>query len=76
MAVFGALRDASSDYWGRRVIEKHAGVPQLGELDYLLNSADDGVGALGLDLVNNLRHHVANSTRRSNLQSFRKSPKP
>jgi serine/threonine-protein kinase HipA len=45
--VFGALRDAGPDYWGRRVIEKYAGVPQLGELDYLLNSADDRAGALG-----------------------------
>lgn len=45
--VFGALRDASPDYWGRRVIEKHAGVPQLGEIDYLLHSPDDRAGALG-----------------------------
>src|SRR6185437_1740795 len=48
--VFGALRDAGPDYWGRRVIEKHAGVAQLGELDYLLNSADDRAGALGFGL--------------------------
>ncbi|KRQ15553.1 type II toxin-antitoxin system HipA family toxin [Bradyrhizobium manausense] len=48
--VFGALRDAGPDYWGRRVIEKHAGVPQLGELDCLLNSADDRAGALGFGL--------------------------
>lgn len=48
--VFGAVRDAGPDYWGRRVIEKHAGVPQLGELDYLLNSADDRAGALGFGL--------------------------
>ncbi|WP_407114480.1 type II toxin-antitoxin system HipA family toxin [Bradyrhizobium sp. LMG 9283] len=48
--VFGALRDAGPDYWGRRVIEKHASVPQLGELDYLLNSADDRAGALGFGL--------------------------
>ncbi|MCP3380621.1 HipA domain-containing protein [Bradyrhizobium sp. CCGUVB4N] len=48
--VFGALRDAGPDYWGRLVIEKHAGVPQLGELDYLLNSADDRAGALGFGL--------------------------
>jgi serine/threonine-protein kinase HipA len=48
--VFGALRDAGPDYWGRRIIEKHAGVPQLGELDYLLNSADDRAGALGFGL--------------------------
>lgn len=45
--VFGALRDAGPDYWGRRVIEKHAGRAQLGELDYLLASPDDRAGALG-----------------------------
>lgn len=44
--VFGALRDASPDYWGRRVIEKHAGLAQLGEIDYLLHSPDDRAGAL------------------------------
>ena len=44
--VFGALRDAGPDYWGRRVIEKHAGRAQLGELDYLLESPDDRAGAL------------------------------
>jgi serine/threonine-protein kinase HipA len=44
------LRDAGPDYWGRRVIEKHAGLAQLGELDYLLNSADDRAGALGFGL--------------------------
>ncbi len=48
--VFGALRDAGPDYWGRRVIEKHAGVPQLGELDYLLFAPDDRAGALGFGL--------------------------
>ena len=48
--VFGALRDASPDYWGRRVIEKHAGVAELEELDYLLRSPDDRAGALGFGL--------------------------
>ena len=48
--VFGALRDASPDYWGRRVIEKHSGLVQLGELDYLLQSPDDRAGALGFGL--------------------------
>jgi serine/threonine-protein kinase HipA len=48
--MFGALRDASPDYWGRRVIEKHAGRANLGELDYLLNSPDDRAGALGFGL--------------------------
>ena len=48
--VFGALRDASPDFWGRRVIEKHAGVAELTELDYLLRSPDDRAGALGFGL--------------------------
>jgi serine/threonine-protein kinase HipA len=48
--TFGALRDSGPDYWGRRVIEKHAGIPQLGEIDYLLQSADDRAGALGFGL--------------------------
>ncbi len=48
--VFGALRDAGPDYWGRRVIEKHSGLVQLGELDYLLQSPDDRAGALGFGL--------------------------
>lgn len=48
--LFGALRDAGPDYWGRRIIEKHAGLPELGELDYLLHSPDDRAGALGFGL--------------------------
>jgi serine/threonine-protein kinase HipA len=48
--IFGALRDASPDYWGRRVIEKHAGNTPLGEIDYLLYSPDDRAGALGFGL--------------------------
>lgn len=48
--VFGALRDASPDYWGRRVIERHLGKAGLGEIDYLLHSPDDRAGALGFGL--------------------------
>jgi len=48
--VFGALRDAGPDYWGRRVIERHVGKLQLSELDYLLYSPDDRAGALGFGL--------------------------
>lgn len=48
--VFGALRDAGPDYWGRRIIERHAGKAQLSEMDYLLNSPDDRAGALGFGL--------------------------
>jgi len=48
--VFGALRDSGPDYWGRRVIERHAGKARLGELDYLLYAPDDRAGALGFGL--------------------------
>ena len=48
--VFGALRDASPDYWGRRVIERHLGKAQPGEMEYLLYSPDDRAGALGFGL--------------------------
>lgn len=48
--IFGALRDASPDYWGRRIIERHFGSPGPDELDYLLYSPDDRAGALGFGL--------------------------
>lgn len=48
--VFGALRDSGPDWWGRRVIERHGGMTQLTELDYLLRSPDDRAGALGFGL--------------------------
>ncbi|HEX8390958.1 MAG TPA: HipA domain-containing protein [Longimicrobium sp.] len=43
--VFGALRDAAPDAWGRRVIERIAGKP-LNEVDFLLESPQDRAGAL------------------------------
>jgi serine/threonine-protein kinase HipA len=48
--VFGTLRDASPDYWGRRVIQRHLGKAQPGEMEYLLYSPDDRAGALGFGL--------------------------
>ena len=48
--IFGALRDAGPDYWGRLVIEKHSGKTALGELDYLLYSPEDRTGALSFGL--------------------------
>ncbi|MBX3701907.1 MAG: type II toxin-antitoxin system HipA family toxin [Dokdonella sp.] len=48
--VFGVLRDAGPDYWGRLVIERHAGRAPADELGYLLESADDRAGALGFGL--------------------------
>lgn len=62
--VFGALRDASPDFWGRRVIEKHAQKSMLGEMDYLLESPDDRAGALGFGL---------NTTPPAPLRAFNKT---
>jgi serine/threonine-protein kinase HipA len=44
--VFGALRDAGPDAWGRLIIDRHHN-RELSELGYLMNSADDRAGALG-----------------------------
>jgi len=48
--IFGALRDASPDFWGRKLIAKRMAVAEPSELDYLLNSPDDRAGALGFGL--------------------------
>lgn len=48
--VFGALRDAGPDSWGRQIIERHVGKAHLSELDYVLHSPDDRAGALGFGL--------------------------
>ncbi|WP_427914115.1 type II toxin-antitoxin system HipA family toxin [Ramlibacter sp. MMS24-I3-19] len=44
----GALRDASPDAWGRRVIQAKLALPEadVSEIDYLLNGPDDGAGNL------------------------------
>ncbi|KZD07380.1 type II toxin-antitoxin system HipA family toxin [Oceanibaculum pacificum] len=47
---FGAIRDAMPDFWGRRVIERNAGLTELEEFDYLLQGPDDRAGALGFGL--------------------------
>lgn len=48
--MFGALRDAAPDVWGRRVIERRSGKSDLGEMNYLMFSPDDRAGALGFGL--------------------------
>ncbi len=48
--IFGAFRDASPDYWGRRVIEKHSNKANLSEFDYLLYSPEERAGALSFGL--------------------------
>lgn len=44
--IFGALRDASPDAWGRLVIDRQLGRTELTEVDYLLQSPEDRAGAL------------------------------
>ncbi|MBL0937858.1 MAG: type II toxin-antitoxin system HipA family toxin [Gemmatimonadaceae bacterium] len=48
--VFGAIRDAGPDAWGRRVIEHALGKVDVGEIEYLLNSPEDRAGALSFGL--------------------------
>ena len=48
--MFGALRDASPDAWGRRIIERMTGRVDLDELDYLLHGPNDRTGALSFGL--------------------------
>jgi len=48
--IFGALRDASPDSWGRSVIEKQLERTDLSEIDYLLHSPEDRAGALSFGL--------------------------
>lgn len=47
--VFGAIRDASPDFWGRELINRHLG-GQADEMEYLLFSPDDRAGALWFGL--------------------------
>jgi serine/threonine-protein kinase HipA len=48
--IFGAIRDSSPDHWGRRVIQKELGRVDVSEMEYLLKSPDDRIGALGFGL--------------------------
>ena len=50
LALFGGIRDAAPDSWGRRVIEAKLKVPanSLSESQYLLHAGSDRVGALDI----------------------------
>jgi serine/threonine-protein kinase HipA len=48
--IFGALRDASPDAWGRMAIGKVLGRDDLTEVDFLLQSPEDRAGALSFGL--------------------------
>lgn len=48
---FGALRDSTPDFWGRKLIEKRPGLAAPAtELDYMLNAPADNAGALSFGL--------------------------
>lgn len=49
--IFGALRDAAPDAWGRRVIDWRLGQMES-ELDYLINAPEDRAGALSFSRKN------------------------
>ena len=50
LTLFGGVRDAAPDSWGRRVIEAKLKVPanSLPESEYLLHAGSDRVGALDI----------------------------
>jgi serine/threonine-protein kinase HipA len=45
--MFGAIRDASPDLWGRILIERRLERTDVSEMEYLLHAPDDRIGALG-----------------------------
>jgi serine/threonine-protein kinase HipA len=49
----GAIRDASPDAWGRRIIQAKLQRPEgdISEMEYLLNGPDDGAGNLSFGLT-------------------------
>src|SRR5262245_17439360 len=44
--LYGALRDASPDHWGRLIIERANRAAKLDEMEYLIQSSDARPGAL------------------------------
>lgn len=44
--LFGALRDAAPDFWGRRVIDRRHPTEDLTEFDYLVHPGGGRIGAL------------------------------
>ena len=48
--IFGALRDASPDAWGRRLLDASLGRPDVTEVEYLLHAGPEHVGAITFGL--------------------------
>jgi serine/threonine-protein kinase HipA len=62
LPLFGAIRDAAPDSWGRRVIEARLKVPanSLPESQYLLHAGSERVGALDVRSTLTEPPHLAN----------------
>ena len=71
--VFGALRDASPDAWGRFVIERILGRQDLSEVDFLLQSPEDRAGALSFGLGTSPPGPVHEFNRVIQLEDLRKA---
>lgn len=69
LPLFGAIRDASPDAWGRRVIENRLRRPgPLSEVDYLDHAGSDRAGAL------DIRSHPDSPPRQSTLATALQLP--
>ncbi len=66
----GAVRDASPDAWGSRVIQAKLQRQQadIQEIEYLLNGPDDGAGNLSFRAARDRRHPGDPSTARISSQ--------
>jgi len=62
------LRDAGPDAWGRRVLESHLVETGLSELDYLLLSGSDRIGALDFQISS--KQYVAREMSHPQLQEL------
>ncbi len=79
LAMPGAIRDASPDSWGRRVLINRklsvkgeaAGIHELGELAYLLESGSDRAGAL--DFQTSATHYVPRGMEQASLDDLLRS---
>jgi serine/threonine-protein kinase HipA len=71
--LFGALRDAGPDAWGRLVIERMSGHAALHELDYLLESPEDRAGALSFGLAQDPPAPRREFNRTAQLEDLRKA---
>jgi len=68
LILFGGIRDAAPDSWGRYLLDKESGKP-LTEFDYLVRAGLDRVGALGFgpDPINGPVRFIAADTTAASL---------